>query len=144
MKRMLLVATVGALSAAGWCAVTVNGEEPSATTQPTTAVPGLAAPATQAGIQQPPDVRSIVLPQLAPDLPPGPGREAVNSACVICHSTRYITMQPLFPRKTWLAEVEKMRKVFGAPVSDPQAAEIVEYLVSVRGKPTPATQPLSR
>src|SRR5437764_383325 len=45
--------------------------------------------------------KSITLPQMAPDLPPGPGREAVNGACIVCHSTRYITMQPRFSRKAW-------------------------------------------
>ncbi len=86
-------------------------------------------------------VVSITLPVVPYELPEGPGKTAVNAACVICHSTRYITMQPAFPRKTWEAEVDKMRKVFGAPVSDAQASEIVTYLMSVRGKPTPATQP---
>ena len=84
---------------------------------------------------------SIKLPVIPYDLPDGPGKSAVNAACVICHSTRYITMQPAFGRKTWEAEVDKMKKVFGAPVSDEQAGQIVTYLMSVRGKPTPATQP---
>jgi hypothetical protein len=79
------------------------------------------------------DEKSIQLPVLPSDLPPGKGVEVVNAACVICHSTRYITMQPNFSRKAWTGEVDKMRKVFGAPVSDAQAGQIVEYLMSVKG-----------
>jgi hypothetical protein len=57
---------------------------------------------------------------------------------VVCHSTRYITMQPAFPRAVWVAEVDKMRKTFGAPVTEEQAKTIVDYLVAIRGtKPTP-------
>ena len=42
-------------------------------------------------------------------------------------------MQPRFSPEVWTAEVQKMRKVFGAPVGDDQVEEIVNYLVSVRG-----------
>lgn len=99
-----------------------------------------AAPESKPAAQASAEI-SIKLPVIPYDLPDGPGKSAVNAACVICHSTRYITMQPAFPRKTWEAEVDKMKKVFGAPVSDEQAGQIVTYLMSVRGKPTPATQP---
>jgi hypothetical protein len=77
--------------------------------------------------------KSIKLPVIPPDLPEGKGLAAVNAACTMCHSTRYITMQPPLPRKTWAANVDKMRKTFGAPMSDEQAAEVVEYLMAVRG-----------
>ena len=86
-------------------------------------------------------MKEIKLPNVAPNLPPGKGLEAVNAACVICHSTRYITMQPALPKKTWAAEVDKMRKTFGAPVSDEQAALIVEYLVQIRGVDDAKTKP---
>jgi cytochrome c5 len=78
-------------------------------------------------------VKSITLPQVEPNLPDAPGRDAVNAGCVVCHSTRYITMQPAFPREVWVAEVDKMRKTFGAPITDEQAKPIVEYLVAIRG-----------
>ena len=77
--------------------------------------------------------RTIELPQVEAKLPDGPGRDAVTTACVLCHSTRYITMQPAFPRETWAASVEKMRKVFGAPITNEQVPAIVDYLVSIRG-----------
>src|SRR4051794_21880914 len=37
----------------------------------------------------------IELPHYAPaNLPDAPGRDAFTTACLSCHSTRYITMQP--------------------------------------------------
>jgi hypothetical protein len=78
-------------------------------------------------------VKTITLPQVEPNLPDAPGRQAVEQGCVICHSTRYITMQPGFSRETWTASVDKMRKVFGAPIPNEQAATIVDYLVAIRG-----------
>jgi cytochrome c5 len=87
-----------------------------------------AKPVVQAG-----GVHSITLPAMQPEMPAGPGRDTVAATCVICHSTRYITMQPTFSRAAWTAEVDKMRKTFGAPLTDAQAAEVVNYLVAVRG-----------
>ena len=87
------------------------------------------------------NVKSIDLPQIPPDMPEGPGKNAITGSCIICHSNRYITMQPPFPRKTWEAIVDKMRKTYGAPVPDAVVPEIVNYLVAVRGKPDPATKP---
>jgi hypothetical protein len=78
--------------------------------------------------------KTIELPQVQPNLPDAPGKAAVESGCVVCHSTRYITMQPAFPREVWVAEVDKMRKTFGAPVTEEQAKSIVDYLFAIRGK----------
>ena len=78
-------------------------------------------------------VHEIKLPAMQVELPPGPGRETVGATCVICHTTRYITMQPKFSKAAWTAEVDKMRKTFGAPLTDAQAAEVVNYLVAIRG-----------
>src|SRR5882762_831905 len=66
-------------------------------------------------------VHTIVMPHDEPEFPPGPGREEFVTACVVCHSPRYITMQPLFSRTTWLSEVKKMKDVYGAHISDEQA-----------------------
>ena len=87
-------------------------------------------------------VHSIGVPSIAPpELPDGPNKEVYLSACMICHTPRYVTMQPAFSKKTWTAEVEKMKKVYGAPLSDAQMPLIVDYLMSVRGAATPATKP---
>jgi cytochrome c5 len=85
--------------------------------------------------------RTIELPRVEEKLPEGPGREVVMSACVLCHSTRYITMQPAMGREVWVASVDKMRKVFGAPVTNEQAEVVVDYLVAIRGKKAEAGKP---
>ncbi|MEO6231085.1 MAG: hypothetical protein ABJB11_18960 [Ferruginibacter sp.] len=67
-------------------------------------------------------------------LPEAQGYKAFQSNCVSCHSARYVQMQPGLSEKTWLALVTKMQKTFGAPVPDSSVAEIVQYLVTIRGK----------
>jgi hypothetical protein len=79
-------------------------------------------------------VHTIVMPHDEPAFPPGPGRDEFVTACVVCHSPRYITMQPRFSRTTWMSEVKKMKDVYGAHISDQQALKITDYLVLVNGK----------
>ena len=79
-------------------------------------------------------VHTIVMPHDEPVFPPGPGREEFVTACVVCHSPRYITMQPRFSRTTWLSEVKKMKDVYGAHISEDQVQKITEYLVSINGQ----------
>jgi mono/diheme cytochrome c family protein len=79
-------------------------------------------------------VKEIDLDYHAPDLPPGPGQDALATQCVICHSPRYVLNQPVFPRKVWTAEVHKMVKGYGAPIDPTQEKVIVNYLVSWHGK----------
>lgn len=67
-------------------------------------------------------------PQYRPELAEGEGRAETESFCSLCHSTRYITMQPPLPAATWEAEVTKMRKTLGAPIPDASAALIIKYL----------------
>lgn len=67
-------------------------------------------------------------PQYPPPLAEGEGSAETASFCGLCHSARYITMQPPLPAATWEAEVTKMRKTFGAPIPDASAALIVKYL----------------
>ena len=79
-------------------------------------------------------VHAIVMPHDEPAFPPGPGRDEFVAACVVCHSPRYITMQPRFPRATWLSEVKKMQDTYGAHISDEQALKIAAYLFFINGK----------
>lgn len=67
-------------------------------------------------------------PLYMPELAPGEGREAVQSYCATCHSTRYITMQPPLPPETWAAEVNKMVNVMGQPIPDEVQPIIIKYL----------------
>jgi hypothetical protein len=78
-------------------------------------------------------VHTITLPAIDTDLPPGPGKLTLVSACTACHSPRYVTMQPNFSKKKWTEEVDKMKKVYGAPIQDEQVEPIVNYLVAIRG-----------
>jgi mono/diheme cytochrome c family protein len=64
----------------------------------------------------------------------GPGRDAVETNCGICHSLDYIEMNSPFPdEKLWQAEVAKMINVFGAPVEPDEAKTVIDYLVSNYG-----------
>jgi hypothetical protein len=67
-------------------------------------------------------------PSFTPELAEGEGRREVQSFCAVCHSTRYITMQPPLPGATWEAEVNKMAKIYGAPIPDAAAKKITAYL----------------
>ena len=78
-------------------------------------------------------VRAIKLPEIKTELPPGPGREAIETYCMVCHSVDYILIQPKFSKETWTAEVTKMQKTYSAPIPDEKVPELVGYLMSVRG-----------
>jgi cytochrome c5 len=80
-------------------------------------------------------VRSVpAYPVVWPDMPNGPGKDIYLANCVTCHSQLYVLMQPNFPRKTWQAEVEKMKKTYGALIDDKNMPSIVDYLMSFRGR----------
>src|SRR5207244_12420188 len=74
-------------------------------------------------------VHTVVMPHDEPVFPPGPGRDEFVTACVVCHSPRYITMQPRFSGSTWLSEVSKMKDVYCAPRSVEQAPTSRECLL---------------
>jgi hypothetical protein len=78
-------------------------------------------------------VRSISLPPDEAFAPPAPGRDAFVTACVVCHSPRYITSQPPFSREVWKGIVQKMIDAYGAHITSTQAAEIVDYLAATNG-----------
>jgi mono/diheme cytochrome c family protein len=64
---------------------------------------------------------------------PGPNLEVVVNNCSGCHSADYIATQPRgekFKEDFWLAEVNKMIKVYGAPIADADIPKIVEYLAA--------------
>lgn len=81
----------------------------------------LAAPAQNTSIQLPADN-----PHAA--LQPGPGQEVTSRDCSLCHSTDYIVTQPHLDAPHWDAEVQKMIKVFGAPITPSDAQIISGYL----------------
>ena len=65
---------------------------------------------------------------------PGTGVDAVQGACLTCHSSAYVSTQPALTRAQWTAEVTKMKNVYGAPIGDDKVAAIVDYLTANYGK----------
>jgi len=63
------------------------------------------------------------------ELKKAPGVEKVEGNCGACHSLDYIQMNsPFLAPAAWDAEVNKMVKMFGAPISDADAILIADYL----------------
>jgi sulfite dehydrogenase (cytochrome) subunit B len=63
------------------------------------------------------------------DLKPGPGLDKVQANCGTCHSLDYIQMNsPFLEGARWDAEIAKMVRAMGAPISDVDAKAIGEYL----------------
>jgi sulfite dehydrogenase (cytochrome) subunit B len=76
---------------------------------------------------------AIALPVAAQEKPvelkKAPGLDKVEANCAGCHSLDYIVMNSPFPNAAlWDAEVTKMIKAFGAPISDVDAKIIADYL----------------
>jgi hypothetical protein len=72
---------------------------------------------------------AYTLPEDGMVLRPGPGVEAAKDNCLSCRSADYVTMQPpQMGADFWRAVVSKMVKAYHAPVSDEDAAVIVNYL----------------
>jgi cytochrome c5 len=65
-----------------------------------------------------------------PELAAGEGKDEVENNCELCHSPRYITMQPVMSAQAWSDEVNKMRKTFGASIPEDTAQKIIRYLGS--------------
>ncbi|MBV8470192.1 MAG: cytochrome c [Burkholderiaceae bacterium] len=67
---------------------------------------------------------------------------AKASVCYACHSAEYIAYQPpTAARPYWNAMVNRMKKVFNAPVQEEDIPEIVDYLVKTYGNEQPNEQP---
>jgi mono/diheme cytochrome c family protein len=74
-------------------------------------------------------VPALAQEEPAVKLKDGQGLDRVEANCAACHSLDYIQMNSPFPNAAlWEAEVTKMIKAYGAPVSDADAAVIVDYL----------------
>lgn len=63
-----------------------------------------------------------------------PGYNLTLQRCLICHSAEYVNFQPSSSTPAyWKATVLKMRKPFGAPLSDEDVETITDYLVKTYG-----------
>jgi sulfite dehydrogenase (cytochrome) subunit B len=59
----------------------------------------------------------------------GAGRDLTVGRCIICHSVEYIPMNaPAMNRAAWQKTIQKMRDRFGAPITDEEAKQILDYL----------------
>ncbi len=77
---------------------------------------------------------TIELPAETGKLKSGPGSDLANRQCLTCHSADYVVVQPPGkPLAFWKAEVEKMKKVYGAPIPDDQIEPIAQYLTREYG-----------
>lgn len=77
-----------------------------------------------------------VADETAIHLKDGPDAALVTANCSGCHSLDYIQMNSVFlKRAQWEAEVKKMIGVMGAPISEADAAKLVDYLASEYGVP---------
>jgi len=68
------------------------------------------------------------------ELKDDPDAALTGARCSVCHSLDYIPMNSVFLKQAgWEAEVRKMVKVMGAPITDEEAARIVAYLTRYYG-----------
>jgi sulfite dehydrogenase (cytochrome) subunit B len=89
---------------------------------------GLVALLASAPVAAQAGVVSITLPPDQVAIKAGPGMELTQKTCQMCHSVDYITTQPRGGEAQWRGVVNKMIKVFGAPIGDEDARVVVEYL----------------
>jgi hypothetical protein len=81
-------------------------------------------------------VRAAV-PTESVQLTDGAGRDLTVGRCIICHSLEYIPANaPAMNRGAWQKTIQKMKDRFGAPIADPEAQQILDYLsANYSGKP---------
>ncbi|HTJ25414.1 MAG TPA: cytochrome c [Candidatus Limnocylindria bacterium] len=95
-----------------------------------------ASAALAAGPAPPKGTVSINLPGDAGfGFKPGPGVESAQRYCLTCHSSAYVSTQPVLTKAQWTAEVTKMKAAYGAQIPDDQVAPIADYLTTAYGKP---------
>jgi hypothetical protein len=63
------------------------------------------------------------------ELKDAPGRDLTVGRCIICHSVEYIPSNaPAMNRGAWQKSIQKMKEKFGAPITDAEAKQILDYL----------------
>ena len=59
----------------------------------------------------------------------GPGRDLTIGRCIVCHDLAYLPSNaPAMNRAGWQKTIQKMRERYGAPITDQEAQQILEYL----------------
>lgn len=67
------------------------------------------------------------------DFPAGDGQQIATSQCLICHSAGTILRQPPQAQAQWLAEIRKMRALWGAPIPVDEEQALSRYLARING-----------
>ena len=62
----------------------------------------------------------------------GPGSDAINDNCLICHSAGMVLNQLALSKAQWRTEVEKMRTAYKAPIDPKDDDAIVDYLAGMK------------
>jgi sulfite dehydrogenase (cytochrome) subunit B len=63
------------------------------------------------------------------ELKDGTGRDLTVGRCILCHSVEYIPGNaPAMNRAAWQKTIQKMKDRFGAPITDEEAKQILDYL----------------
>jgi mono/diheme cytochrome c family protein len=63
------------------------------------------------------------------ELRDGAGRDLTVGRCIICHSVEYIPSNaPAMDRAAWQKTIQKMKDRFGAPITDGEVKQILDYL----------------
>ena len=73
----------------------------------------------------------VTLPASTELFPAGEGAAIANSQCVICHSADMVLTQPRRTQQQWVETINKMRTVYGAPVSSDQVDPLAAYFARV-------------
>ncbi|GLS45684.1 cytochrome c [Methylobacterium brachythecii] len=79
--------------------------------------------------------QKIELPQSERMFPGGPEAEAINNNCLACHSAGMVLTQPKLTKAQWTETVNKMAKVYHAPVAPEDSAAIIDYLTNLKPQP---------
>src|SRR5262249_32373249 len=59
----------------------------------------------------------------------GEGLDLTVGRCIICHSVEYIPANaPAMDRAAWQKSIQKMKDRFGAPITEDEAKQILDYL----------------
>jgi hypothetical protein len=70
----------------------------------------------------------VEFPDRGQMFPGGDKAEAINNNCLACHSAGMVLTQPKLSRAQWQSEVDKMRRVYKAPIADEDVPAIIKYL----------------
>lgn len=67
------------------------------------------------------------------DFPAGDGAQIAASQCLICHSAGTVLRQPPLSQDQWLAEIRKMRALWGALIPVDEEQVLSRYLARING-----------